>query len=76
MLLLYLTYVGTIFVALSAVVRSANIKGFQWWAYIGYTINSLFVILYSLHIGEHSILLNQSLLMITNAIGLFRWWGK
>lgn len=71
-----LTYIGGIVVAAAALVRAAALPGLQWWAYVGYSINSVVVVLYAYHVGESSILFNQGILMLTNVIGLYRWWGK
>lgn len=77
MITLYsLTYVGGLVVVVAALVRAAAIPGVQWWAYVGYSMNTVIVVAYAYQVGESSIIFNQGILMLTNIIGLYRWWGK
>ena len=75
-ILSYAAYLCTGIVVTCALIRSARIEGLQWWAYVGYTINSVVLCSYAYMVDDHVVLLNQGMLLLTNAVGLVRWRGR
>lgn len=75
-ILVCLSYVTTCIVSVSAFVRAMALEGYQWWAYVGYNINSFVIIAYGLLTKQYHLVLNQGVLVITNVIGLIRWRGR
>jgi hypothetical protein len=74
--LIVLSYLTTVVVCLAAFVRALALEGVQWWCYVGYSINSIVLIMYGVLTKQYNLVLNQGVLMITNVIGLYTWRGK
>lgn len=75
-ILVALSYITTCIVSVSAFVRALALDGYQWWAYVGYSINSVVIISYGVLTKQYHLVLNQGVLTVTNAIGLWKWRGK